>query len=481
MQAEDLLRTYRTDPIRFVRQELRAEPDPFQEEVLRIFPKTNRIAVKSNKGPGKTALLAWLILNFLLTRPHPKIACTSITGDNLADNLWPELAKWMARSPLLTEMFAWGKTRIVSKEKPENWFASARNWPRSGDAQSQADALAGLHADYLLFCLDEVGGIPDAVMAAAEAALATGIETKILMCGNPTNLDGPLYRACTSEKHLWYVVEVTGDPDDPKRSPRISVQWAREQIDKYGRDNPWVMVNVFGRFPPASLNQLLGPEDVNAAMRRDADPQSVERAQKRLGIDVARYGDDRTVIFPRQGLQGFLPVEMRNASGPEIAARVALARSRWGSQGEYVDDTGGYGAGVVDSMIQAGLSPIGINFAGKADEPRYMNRRAEMYFRMAEWVKRGGCLPKMPELVRELCAPTYTFVNGKFKLEEKQQIKERVGMSPDYADALALTFATAEAEGGVVVAGEFIREGAFDALADKSAGKLLWDYDPLAD
>jgi putative ABC transport system substrate-binding protein len=57
------------------------------------------------------------------------------------------------------------------------------------------------------------------------------------------------------------LVEITADPDDPRRSARVSAEWAREQIEKYGRDNPWVLVNVFGSFPPHSLDTLIGPDE----------------------------------------------------------------------------------------------------------------------------------------------------------------------------------------------------------------------------
>jgi hypothetical protein len=358
------------------------------------------------------------------------------------------MAKWKNNSRYLTENFEWTKTRIFNKKSPETWFMSARNWSKSASPEGQADTLAGLHADYIMFVLDESGGIPDSVMAAAEAALATGIECKLVQAGNPTHLDGPLYRACSSEKHLWKVVEITGDPDDPMRSPRISKQWAREQIEKYGRTNPWVLINVFGKFPPSSVNSLLGPDEVEAAMGRRVDPQDYEFAQKRLGIDVARFGDDRTILFPRQGLMALPPITMRNARSNEIAARVCNHKAEWGSVLDCVDGTGGYGSGVVDSLIQVGHAPLEIHFNGKATDSRYFNKRSEMWFLMAEWVKRGGSLPPDVEgLKDELCAPTYTFKNGKFYLEAKDQIKDRLKFSPDIADALALTFCIAEQSG----------------------------------
>jgi hypothetical protein len=435
------MRRWRENPVLFVREVLGAEPDAWQADVLQAFPKHQRLAMKACKGPGKTTVLAWLMWNFFATRPFPKILATSVTGDNLGDNLWPELAKWRDRSDLLRTTSTWMKTRIIANDHPEQWFMSARTWPKGGDSTDQAHTLAGTHADYMLFVLDESGGIPDAVSATAEAGLSTGIDLKIVQAGNPTHLEGPLYRACTSQRHLWHVVDITGDPDDPKRSPRISTQWAREQIEMYGKENPWVQVNVFGNFPPSSLNTLLGPEEVRSSIERNVLLEAYEFSQKRIGVDVARFGSDSTIIFPRQGLKAMNPVVMRNARCDEISARVMLGVNKWQCDAEFVDDTGGFGAGVIDFMLQSGSNPYAINFSSKATDSRYFNRRSEMWFEMAEWVKRGGQLPNIPELMGDLTTPQYTFQNGKFRLEEKEQIRKRLGRSPDYGDALALTFA----------------------------------------
>jgi len=421
------------------------------------------------RGQGKTAVISWLCWNFLATRPYPKIAATSITEDNLSDGLWAEMAKWQQRSEYLKTQFKWTKRRIFNVQEPENWFMSARSWSKSATSDQQANTLAGLHADYIMFVLDESGGIPAAVMAAAEAALSTGIECKLVQAGNPTHLEGPLYAACTNERHLWYVVEITGDPDSPMRSPRISVKWAREQIEKYGVDNPWVLINVFGKFPPSSMNTLLGPDEVEAAMNRTCDPTDFQDAQKRLGVDVARFGDDRTVFAPRQGIIAFKLREFRNLRSYEVAGQIVKARRSWGHELDLVDETGGYGAAVVDALIHLGETPLGVNFAEKADDSRqFYNKRAEMYWRCAEWVKRGGILPKDPELKRELVAPTYTFKNGRILLESKDQIKDRLGFSPDKSDALALTFAIDEML-------------ASDSLLNliQESNNTLSDYNPL--
>jgi hypothetical protein len=455
-RAQEKIKRWREDPVFFVTDELKGEPDPWQLELLRAFPdpEKRRIAMQACKGVGKTAGLAWCILNFMACYAdrgeHPKGAATSITADNIDDNLWPEIAKWQHRSEFMSAAFTWTKSRFFANDHAETWFFSKRTWPKSGDKQQQSNTLAGLHARFLMFVIDESGGVPDAVMAAAEGGLATdkpGHLVKILQAGNPTHREGPLYRAATAERHLWHLIIITGDPDDPNRSQRQSLQWAREQIDKYGRENPWVLVNVFGRFPPSSINSLLGPDEVAQAFLRQHKQSDFIYSQKRLGVDVARFGDDRTTIFPRQGLVAFKPVEIRGARSNEVAARVAMAKAKWGSELELVDGTGGWGSGVIDSLIMAGHAPIEVQFSGKPMDPRYYNKRAEMWFDMAEWVKTRGSLPNMPELQRELTAPTYTFKDGKFLLESKEQIKERLGFSPDLADGLALTFALPEMPG----------------------------------
>jgi len=436
-----ILKAYHGDALLFVRKVFGVEPDEWQKQALIAYSKNQRLALKACKGPGKTCVLAWIIWHFLVTRAQCKVAATSVSADNLADNLWSELALWQGRSRLLQAQFQWTKTRIVHREFPETWFATARSWPKSADAQAQADTLAGLHADDILFVLDESSEIPQAVMATAEAVLAGGPRCKLAQAGNPTRLEGPLYRACGPDRALWSVVTATGDPLRADRSPRVSIEWAQQQIDTYGRDNPWVIVNVLGEFPPSSINSLLGIDEVESAMNTKIPAHLYDWSQKRLGIDVARFGDDRTVLFPRQGLMAFAPVTMRGARTTDIAARAAQAISKWGAEVTFVDDTGHWGHGVIDGLITAGYpNIIPVVYHAKAIDPRYVNRRAEMWMKMAEWVQAGGHLPRIPELVGELCTPTYSFIGGRFVIEDKDQIKSRLGRSPDLADALAQTF-----------------------------------------
>lgn len=439
--AVDKIRLWRDRPDIMVRELFSVEPDPKQEEILRAFPKNPRIAMKASKGCGKTCTEAWLAWNFLLTRPHPKIAATSISADNLSDCLWTEMSHWQGKSDLLMKMFTWTKTKIFCNEHPSTWWMSARTWSKGADKSQQANTLAGLHAEYIMFILDESGGIPDAVMASAEAALSSCTEGHLVQGGNPTHLEGPLYRACTLEKNLWYVVEMTGDPDDPRRSSRVDKDWARSQIEKYGKDNPWVLVNVYGRFPPSSFNALIGLEEVNNAIKRRYREPDFSSHPVILGIDVARFGDDSSIIFPRQGLQAFNPLQYRSLDGTQGADITIRKWNELKADACFVDNTGGFGASWIDNMIRLGKAPIGVHFGETSSDSQYFNKRAEMAFMLVEWIKRGGAIPDVPELTQALINTTYTFKNDKLLIEPKEDIKVKLGYSPDHMDALMLTFA----------------------------------------
>lgn len=476
--AQRKIKRYREDPVYFATDCLRVEEiDDWQLEVLRSFPSQDesnkRQAMQACVGPGKSTVLAWCGLNFLSTYgdigEHPKGAAVSITAENLSDNLWAEYSKWMGRSQYLSRAFTWTHSRIYANDHPETWFMSARSFPKTADSERIGTTLSGLHAKYVLMQIDESGDIPPAILKAAEQALSSCKWGKIQQAGNPSSLEGVLYTAVKEQPHLWQVIRVTGDPDDPHRSKRIDRSWAIEQIENHGRDNPWVMFSVLGLFPPASINALLGPDDVSKAMRQVPPHDSYAYSQKRLGMDVARFGDDASVLFPRQGLMAYAPVELRGMRNDALAARLTKAKADWGSEVEFIDSTGGYGAGVIDFCIQGGISPIGVNNSESSTDPKYFNKRSEIHFLMAEWVKRGGSLPQDPDLARQLVAPTYTFFKGKLRVEEKDMVKKKLkGKSPDKSDALSLTFAWPEMPGS-------LRHLA--GLSDER-GKLLSEWEP---
>lgn len=475
--------------------------DAWQERALLEFAdpseQVKRVSLQACVGPGKTMVLShagWWFLGVQGDKTnHPQGACISITGDNLRDNLWKEYSKWHQRSRYLSAAFTHTARRIFANDHAETWFLSARSWSKTANDDALGNTLSGLHSKYVLCQADESGEIPVAILKAGEQALSVCDFGRFIQGGNPTSLDGMLYAAANTLRHLWVIIRITGDPSDPDawvHSPRVGEQpkkWAQQQIDTYGRENPWVKGRILGVFPPQSINALLGLEDVEAAQKRHVRLEDYEWSQKRIGVDVARFGDDRTVIFPRQGLVAFKPVVMRTQNTVNIAARVARGAVQWFKTDEgliLVDDTGHWGHGVIDNLTTAGYPAIGIVSSDPAIDPRYRNRRAEMWMTMAQWVKDGGALPPVEELVAELTTPTYTFIAGRFVLEDKDQIKERLGRSPDLGDALAHTFAMPDQPAGLVAASRRTRIAEhdgdpFEHVQTPGGGKAEIDGDPF--
>lgn len=456
MSAADSLRRWRENPLAFADEVMHFKPDKWQEEALRVFPSQDPdkmcMSLQACAGPGKTAVMAIMGWNFLscygAKNEHPKGFCVSVTDDNLKSNLWPEFSVWQQRSEFLKAAFTWRAERIFANDHPESWFLEARSWSKKADKAAQGRTLSGLHAPFVLVLGDEMGDVPVPILQSGMQIFTSTFRwAKYVQGGNPTSLEGALYHAATTLASRFYIIRITGDPDDPMRSPRVNLENAREQIRLYGRDNPWIMATILGKFPPASINALLSLEEVQAAMDRVLEPHMYEWSQKRIGVDVARFGNDRSTMCPRQGLRWFMPPPpMRNARTTEIAARVAAGINKWSPEGRdgvqvFVDDTGHWGHGVIDNLWTAGYSPFPVIYNSPAIDPRYKNKTTEMHFAMAEAVKAGAQLPNLPDLKAELTSRTYTFIGGKLALEDKDLAKIRLGRSPDWSDGYANTYA----------------------------------------
>lgn len=449
-RARARIREWRSDPIRFVVDNFGVEPDEWQRDALTALGgeanPSRRLCMKACTGPGKSATLAWLgwhrLACFASKGEHPKGAALSITRENLADNLWAELSKWQARSEFLKAAFTWTKSTIYANEHPETWFLSARSFSKDADAEAIGRALSGLHSKFPFILLDETGDMPVAVGRAAQQ-IFTGLPTDaaIIQAGNPTSTSGLLYESCTKASDGWHIITITADPQDPKRTPRVTVAHAQSMIDSYGRDNPWVMATILGLFPRTGFNAMIGPDDVDAAMQRHYRPDQYEGAPVVLGGDVARQGDDQSVIARRQGRASFPMRTMRIPDTMLVATQFGMDYLEHKPDAMFVDETGGYGAGVIDAMRARGFTVIGVHFSGKPNDYRYFNKRSEILFELCAWIKDGGALPNDRELKEELCALTYVYQGDKFRVVEKDIIKAQIGRSPDKADALALTFA----------------------------------------
>lgn len=453
-------------------------PDPWQARFLRALGSRkplSRIALKACAGPGKSAgeAIGAQLCMLLMNRQDAYHVgyVLSITKENLLSNLWREITVWYGRSPVMQSSFELTASELRSWDKPGEWWLRTRSFAKDAVPEQQGEALSGLHGPFVTVWLDETGSMHPIIGKRAEQAMVGVRWGRIVQAGNPTDMAGLLYAGAVTDASSWTVIEITSDPDDPEawvHGPRAMAKhreadcrcasapkecpcgcplcWARAEIAKSGRDNPWVQAYILGRFPPGGLNTLIGPDEVREAMRRAPKEHEFSWAQKRQGIDVARFGDDRSVIFPRQGVVAFQPVVMRHERGSAasviLATRVLDIKRTWGSEVELFDDTVGWAHGAVDYCRVNGGSPIAVDFGSKqTGNPKFFNRRAEMWMGMVDWIRAGGALPDIPELVTELCAPTYGFQDGKFIIESKDDIKERLGSSPDLADALALTFA----------------------------------------
>ncbi len=485
MNASEVLRYWRHNPVNFAYEECKFKPDPQQEDFFRKLPSQDpnekRQAAQACTGAGKTAMLAvsnlWFIACHGRKGAHPKGFCISITEDNLRGNLWPELSVWQQRSEYLKRAFRWTATRFSSVDHPETWFLEARNWPKRADASQLGRTLSGLHARYVMVTLDECGDIPVPVLKSGEQIFSSEHDfAKLLGGGNPTSHTGALYHMATTPG--WWVLRMTGDPDSKKRCPRIDLENAKRQIALYGRDDPWVMATILGEFPPGSIQALLDLNEVQKAIERDLQPSAYTWSQKRLGADVSRFGDDPTILFPRQGLKFGLDkhpfITMRHARNSpvsvNIANRMMLARQRWNWERSFIDSTGGWAAGARDILIAAGYPVESIQYHAPAPDPRYYNMRAYMGWNFAQAIKGGAQIPNNPNLIKQLTEVTYSYKNGKLILEEKDQVKARIGMSPNEMDAAMQTCATPDMPGEME-----------DRIHGRSSNQAQTEWDPFRD
>lgn len=195
-------------------------------------------------------------------------------------------------------------------------------------------------------------------------------------------------------------------------------------------------------FTASASNVVITIDLVTEAAARNITQDKVAGMPKVLGVDVARFGDDDSVLQLRQGLWADKQVKVHGQNTMEVAALVAAYINQHHPDAVFID-VGNMGAGVVDRLRQLGYAVTEVSFGQSAiQKDRYANLRAEMYFKMREWLQQGGCIPNDPKLKAELTVTEYKYTSaGKIILQPKEEIKEMVGRSPDGADALALTFA----------------------------------------
>lgn len=295
------------------------------------------------------------------------------------------------------------------------------------------DALRGLYFDGIV--LDEVADMKPNVWGEIIRPALTDRGGWALFIGTPKglNLFSELYHAALLDPD-WYAD--LRRASDTQVIPKEELEAAKRQMtaNQYSQE-------MECDFAAAVDNILIPVHVAREALGKVILRDSYYHAPMVLGVDVARYGDDRSVIFPRQGLAAFKPSIYRGANTMELANHVVDHIGIHKPSAVFVDE-GAMGAGVIDRVRQLGYSVIGVNFGSRARDPKYRNQRSEIWSRMAIWLKEGGCLPAEESIIQDLCAPTFSFDNAAnvFDLESKDDMKKRGLASPDLGDALALTF-----------------------------------------
>lgn len=411
-------------------------PDDWQKDILLeignrclTISAALQIAVRSGHGIGKTALIAWIIIWFLSTRPHAQIVATANTAAQLDTKTWRELAKWHKRA-INRHWFEWTATKFYCKASPETWFAAAIPW-----SKARAQAFAGTHETYVLIVFDEASEIEDVIWETAEGAMTTPGAMWIVF-GNPTLNTGRFSECFGKYRHRWITREI-----DSRTAKKANQEKIRQWIDDYGEDSDFVRVRVKGQAPRAGSLQFIGNDLVTTAQARKIDEVSYKFAPRILGADVARFGDDKSVITIRQGLKVHAQLKFRQLDTMQYASKIIEAVRTYHVQVIFVD-VGGIGAGVVDRLKQLQYDPIEVNFGSKAlDEQQFFNLRAEMWGKMKAWLK-WGSIPIDNELRDDLIGPQYGFDSKeRIQLEKKSDMRARGLASPDMGDSLAITFA----------------------------------------
>lgn len=437
-----------------------------------------RYAVASGHGIGKSALTSWLILWIMSTRPYAKGIVTANTSDQLRTKTWGELGKWRSRC-IVGHWFEYnsgrGSMSLYHHSYPESWRVDAQTC-----REENSEAFAGLHAanSTPFYIFDEASAVPDKISEVAEGGLTDG-EPMFFKFGNPTRNTGK-FKECFGNARggqRWTTRQI-----DSRTAKMTNKKLIKQWKDDWGEDSDFFRVRVLGRFPRAGDMQFI-PSDVVFDAQKRGPGRYMGDDPLICGIDVARGGDDNCMIVFRRGKDGKsektyrIPGE-KSRNSMKVISKLTMILDRHKPDVTFLDETG-IGGPMADRLVQLGYHVIGIGFGHNADdEKHYYNKTAEMGFRCRQWLMEGGSIVDDPQLETELTSRDFwhdskdrLVLEPKGSTKNHDGMKKRLGISPDWADALYLTFAQhvpkLEHERGLLDA----------ALAHR--GKNTGDYDPL--
>jgi hypothetical protein len=434
MERDYLMQCWR-DPRKFARLFCRAQPTADQDAMLEaIRHEGAHVTVRSGHGIGKSSVMAWTVLWFLLFHKDCKVACTAPTQAQLRDVLWPEIAKWHARMPKkFQQEIVVLKNSVVHAFEPQTRFAVART-----ARKDKPEALQGIRATNTLYLVDEASGVDEAVFVVAESAL-TQASARVLLAGNPTRSEGYFY--------------------DTHRKPGVCEHWQRlhfssansslvdkafvARMAKYGLTSLRYKVRVLGEFPDVSADILIPIHLLERACVSATKPAG----ERVAGLDIARFGDDRSALIIRQG-PSVTAIHVWAGYDTMTTAKRALALA--GLYDVICVDEIGVGGGVVDLLRSTGkVRVVPVNVSCSSTDPQFARLRDQLWFACRDWLANEDehayilAHPQREDLIDELSKIKFGYYQGsdRLKVESKDDMKQRLGHSPDIADALCMTFA----------------------------------------
>lgn len=475
---------YVDDPVGFFIEVLGVEPWEKQADILRAVAVHPRVAVRSGHKCGKSMSCVGLALWWICTRPRGKVVMTAPSADQVKDILWPELVKWLPKVS--------ASLRITDKDVPKDPATGVRladGRAIFGRTSNKPERMAGISGDQILFIIDEASGYDDSLYEPLEGNTAGGAH--VVAISNPTRTVGWFYQAFKAgtrdltpepandndwgtpewdeaeDKRQRYRLihinsEETPNACNPDKSTHVQGLAERAYIVKMRRDcgpdyeqSAVYLVRVKGEFPTQATDSVIGLGVVNAAVERwvPADTEAAlalaHDGELTIGVDVARFGGDETVLQPVRGNYAWRPTVLSKVDGPTVAeAVVELARELRRAPHQRVRvcvDGIGVGAAVVDSLRtheatrRGELAIIDVDVSMESDDGDHSTLRSQLWFGAAEWLKAGGAIPDDERLTSELLAPTYTFdTRSRKKVASKAEMKLVLKRSPDRADALCL-------------------------------------------
>lgn len=452
--AEDMAKMY-DDPLAFVYYAFSwgegdlagwDGPDEWQTEFLQVLRDAIRarvqgdvikMAVKSGRGPGKSAVISWLVLWLMSTRPDFSGVVTANTGDQLDTKTWREVALWWNRV-INKHWFEWTATKIVHVERPETWKVVAQKW-----SAHKPDAFGGLHNGGRGQCtiMDEGSGIDQSIFEVAEAT-NTDPDSFLFTFGNPMKKASYFYQIFTRFRHRWLTMTV-----DTRRAKAANQKQIQDMIEDWGLASDHVRVNVLGEFPETDSNVLIPMHLMESASKRELEKQAYSSVRPIWSLDPARFGDDRTALAKRRGRLLMEPVTAwRGLDTMQTAGKVkALYDDTLPDElpSHIVVDTIGIGSGVADRLREMGLPVFMLNVSERpSNDAKFAKLRDELWWKAREWFEGLDVQINDEALVGEMADILYGYTSsGQIKLESKQDTKERLGRSPDLADAFIGTFA----------------------------------------